>query len=257
MSSSKAVLGEAVLHALGRRLHRGADIDRPEVELHRAGIDGGEIENVVDDRQQRVRGDRDVAEIFALLRRQRTGRRIAEEVREADDVGERRAQLVGHVMDEIDLDLVGVLQRLVALAQRALDVDRVGDVLERHQRGAVGQRHRGAVDHAAVAAFEPSGDRLAAVDRGDARAQRLPDRVVAVQRPAQSRDRLDVRPLGQNSAAASRHMRAKAGLGRRSRPSLPNTATPSVRLSSVSPCTRISSSKRRSRSSRSVTSSNR
>ena len=87
-------------------------------------------------------------------------------------------------MDEIDLDPVGVLERLVALAQRAFDVDRVGDVVERHQGGAVGQRHGGAVDHAAVAAFEPSGDRLAAVDRGHHAAQRLPGRVVAVQRPA-------------------------------------------------------------------------
>ena len=44
---------------------------------------------------------------------------------EADDVGERRAQLVRHVMDEIDLDLVGVLERFVAFAQRPLDVHRV------------------------------------------------------------------------------------------------------------------------------------
>ena len=69
-------------------------------------------------------------------------------------------------MDEIDLDPVGVLERLVAFAQRALDVDRVGDVVERHQRGAVGQRHGGAIDHAAVAPFEPSAIALAAVDRG-------------------------------------------------------------------------------------------
>ena len=58
-------------------------------------------------------------------------------------------------MQEIDLDLVGVLQRLVALEQRALDIHRVGHVLEGHQRRAVGQRHGGAIDHAAVAAFEP------------------------------------------------------------------------------------------------------
>ena len=62
-------------------------------------------------------------------------------------------------MDEIDLELVGGFQRLVALAQRALDVDGVGDVVERDQRGAVRQRHGGAVDHAAVAALEPAVDR--------------------------------------------------------------------------------------------------
>ena len=46
-------------------------------------------------------------------------------------------------MDEIDLELVGGFQRLVLLAQRALDIDRVGDVLEGDQRRAVRQRHGG------------------------------------------------------------------------------------------------------------------
>ena len=59
-------------------------------------------------------------------------------------------------MDEVDLELVGGFQRLVALAQRPLDVDRIGDVLEGHQRGAVRQRHGGAVDDAAVVALEPA-----------------------------------------------------------------------------------------------------
>ena len=90
-------------------------------------------------------------------------------------------------MDEIDLDLVGLFERLVAFAQRPLDVDGVGDVVERHQRGAVGQRHRRAIDHAAVAPFEPSGDGLAAVDGGHDFAQRLPGRIVAVQRLASAR----------------------------------------------------------------------
>ena len=87
-------------------------------------------------------------------------------------------------MDEIDLDLVGVFERFVAFAQRALDVDRIGDVVERDQRGAVGQRHGRAIDHAAVAPFDPAGSRFAAVDRGDDVAQRLPGRRVAVQRLA-------------------------------------------------------------------------
>ena len=73
-------------------------------------------------REQRVGRGGDVAEIFALLVGERAEGGIAEEMREADDVGERRAQFVGHVVHEIDLDLVGRFQRLVALAQRALDV---------------------------------------------------------------------------------------------------------------------------------------
>ena len=66
-------------------------------------------------------------------------------------------------MHESALEPVGILQRVGALDQRALDIDRVGDVLERHQRGAVGQRHGGAIEHAAVEPFEPRRDRLAAV----------------------------------------------------------------------------------------------
>ena len=148
------VLHQPVLHAFGRRLHAGADIDLGQVERHGAGVDGGEIENVVDQREQRVGRGGDVAEIFALLVGERAEGRIAEEMREADDVGERRAQFVGDVMHEIDLDLVGFFQRLVLLAQRALDIHGVGDVLEGDQRGAVGQRHGGHVDHHAVAPLD-------------------------------------------------------------------------------------------------------
>ena len=87
-------------------------------------------------------------------------------------------------MDEIDLEPVGGLQRLIALAQRALDVDGIGHVLEGDEGGAVGKRHGGAIDHVAVAPLDPAGDRLAIVDGGDGGAQLLPDRIVAVQRLA-------------------------------------------------------------------------
>ena len=63
------VLDQPVLHAFGGGLHGPADIDRAEIELHRAGVDGGEIEDVVDDGEQRVGRGVDVAEIFALLAR--------------------------------------------------------------------------------------------------------------------------------------------------------------------------------------------
>ena len=48
-------------------------------------------------------------------------REIAEEVRESDDVGERRAHFVGDVADEGAFDPARGLQRLVALDQGALD----------------------------------------------------------------------------------------------------------------------------------------
>ena len=71
-------------------------------------------------------------------------------------------------------------------------------------------------------------DRLAAVDRGDGGAQVAPDRAVVVQRLAPGGDRLDMRMLVER-LPASFHMRWKAGLCRRTRPSLPNTATASAR----------------------------
>ena len=69
--------------------------------------------------------------------------------------------------------------------------------MERHQGGAVRQRHGGAIDHAAIAPLQSVFDRHAIVERSDDGPQRLPGRMIAVQRPAQRRDRLDVRPLGQ------------------------------------------------------------
>ena len=47
---------------------------------------------------------------------------VGEQLREADDVGERRAQFVGDVIDEIVAQLLGADQRLIALGQRALDI---------------------------------------------------------------------------------------------------------------------------------------
>ena len=102
-----------------------------------------------------------------LLVGERAESRVAEQIGEADDVGERRAQFVRDVVHEIDLDGVGGFQRLVLLDQRALDVHRVADVLEGDERRAVGQRHGGHVDHHAVAPLDARDDRFAVVDGGD------------------------------------------------------------------------------------------
>src|SRR5262249_37238359 len=162
-----SALDQAILHAFGGRFHGFADIDRTEIEGHGPGVDAGEIEDVVDDGKERVGRYRYVAEVFALLVRERAGSRISQEIREADDVGERRAQLIGYMVNEVSLELVRRLQGFVTLAQGALDINRVGDILERHQRGAIGERHGGAIDDAAVAPLEPAECWLAVVDRRD------------------------------------------------------------------------------------------
>ncbi len=56
--------------------------------------------------------------------------------------------------DEGGLEAVGRFQRLVPLDQRALGVLRVGDIDIGEQRAAVGQRQRGAGEHAAVGPVE-------------------------------------------------------------------------------------------------------
>ncbi len=128
-------------------------------------------------------------------------------MRETDDGGERRAQFVGHVVDEIDLHLVGGLQRLVALAQRPLDVLGIGNVLECQHGGAVGQRHGHAVQHAAILALQLQRYLDPVLDRGDRFAQRPPRSSVIEQRPAPGFHGLDMRLLPQRLGRQLPHLR--------------------------------------------------
>ncbi len=69
-------------------------------------------------------------DIFRLPLVERAERGRFQEIGEADDIGQRRAQLVGNVLDEIVLDLIGLLQRGVLLGQRAFGQNAVGHVDE-------------------------------------------------------------------------------------------------------------------------------
>ena len=131
-----------VAHAEHGGVDHAGNLDRRQLQLQRAGIDGGEIEDVVDDGQQRARGGRDVVQILALLAVELAGARAGEQLAEADDVGERRPQLIGHVADEMALEPVGRHQRLVALQQRLLVALGVRDIDEGDERRPVGQRRR-------------------------------------------------------------------------------------------------------------------
>ena len=215
----------------------GDDVHPAELQLHDAGVDGGEVKDVVDDGEQRRARRHDVAGVLALLVVERADVGVAQELGEADDVGERRAQLVGNVVDEGVLERVGGDQRLVALDQRALDLDSVGDVDEGDHGLAVGQRHGGVVDDAAVGTLHAAGDRAAVlVDAGDRGGETPPDGLVVVRAPAGGDDLGDVWPLTRRPSSSDQ-MAANDGLCRRSRPSEPNTATPSLRWSRVAPWT--------------------
>ena len=70
--------------------------------------------------------------VFELFRIERANAFAGQELGEADDVGERRAQFVGDVVDKIVAQLFGRDERLIALGQSALDVDAGGDVERGH-----------------------------------------------------------------------------------------------------------------------------
>ena len=90
-----------IVRLLGRERGDRADdfveleIGGLDVEL--AGLNLGEIEDVIDDAEQRRAGVVDLADVVALLGIER---RLEGEVREADDGVHRRADLVAHVREE-------------------------------------------------------------------------------------------------------------------------------------------------------------
>ncbi len=96
------------------------------VEIEPAGFDFREVEDVVDDRQQRVGRQLHHVEVFALVGREPGLQRQA---RHADDAVHRRPDLVAHVRQELALRAVGelgVLRHLLRVQHRLTEL-RVGD----------------------------------------------------------------------------------------------------------------------------------
>ena len=92
-----------------QRRHRADDVIELEVgglEVEPASLNLGEVEDVVDDRQQRGAGVVDLADVVTLLGRKRC---LEGEMRQADDRVHRRADLVAHVREEHGLHLGGFL----------------------------------------------------------------------------------------------------------------------------------------------------
>ena len=126
----------------------------------------------------------DVIGVFPLPGVQRADRLVAEKLGEADDGGERRAQLVGDVVDEVVPEVGGALQRVVPLRQRPLDVHARGHVDEGQERGAVRQGLGGAVEDDAVAPLEPQAEPGAQVREAGDRAPDLRPGLVLRRRAA-------------------------------------------------------------------------
>ena len=131
-------------------MHDVRNLDIGQVERHRARLDDGEVENVVHHVEQRVGRFQNALRIFVLLRIEVAEHFGFEDFAEAEDVRQRRAQLIGDVADEFRLQTVRRFERVVALAQRQFHADRIRHVDIGEQARAIGQRHDGVVDHRAV-----------------------------------------------------------------------------------------------------------
>ena len=82
-------------------------------ELHLAGLDFGNIQNVIDERQQVPARLRDAVEIAQGFSLSLALRQRLQELAVADDGIQRRPQLVAHVGQERAFDPVGLHRLLV------------------------------------------------------------------------------------------------------------------------------------------------
>ncbi len=87
-----------------RRLDALAQIERLRLDVHPPGLDLREVEDVVDDRQERVAGIADGRGVVVLLGVELG---VEQQAAHADDRVHRRADLVAHRREERALRLVG------------------------------------------------------------------------------------------------------------------------------------------------------
>ena len=97
-----------------------------EIEL--AGLDLGEIENVVDDAEQRLGGR--LAPVSRYSRCSAVEFGVQHQLGHADDAVHRRADFVAHVGQEFALGPVGLLGRFLGLMQGFLGMLAFGDVAQ-------------------------------------------------------------------------------------------------------------------------------
>ena len=126
-------LDQAHLLALDQRLYRAkAEVDqRLDVEGHRAdldpaGLDLGEVEDIVDERQEVLGADEDLLEVLVLSGREDVARAPHHEAAETDDGVQRGTELVGHAGEERRLVARGSLEltvQLLKLVGAHLDLD--------------------------------------------------------------------------------------------------------------------------------------
>ena len=129
-----AVLRRHRLDRLGHVLDQRRQRERFEMKLHSPRLDLGEVENVVDQREQvPARAEHPIERLDVLL--QRLGI-LPQHLGDADDGVERRAQLVAHAGEELRLVLAGDFE----LSALLLDFGEQPRVLDRdHRLGGEGR----------------------------------------------------------------------------------------------------------------------
>ena len=97
-----------------------AEADLGDLQADRAGLDLGEVEDVVDEREKIRAGGVDRLRELALLVREVAFRVLGQELRQDQQRVQRRAQLVAHVGEELRLVARGQRQLLGLLLERRL-----------------------------------------------------------------------------------------------------------------------------------------
>ena len=122
-------LQSLLMGARAQRAHsvpdRAARIERHALERQLAGLDLREVEDVVDQSQQRARRVARRRQVLALLAREPG---VERELGHAEDRVHRRADLVAHVREELALGATRRLRRLLRLRQLGGRCDALGDV---------------------------------------------------------------------------------------------------------------------------------
>ena len=122
-----AALGGQRADEFQRLRQRVHDADRLQGKLHAPGLDARDVEHLVDQPEQMPARADDVADAVRLRRRQVLH---LQDLAEAEDGVERRAQLVAHAREEIALGAVGVLGFLLGLVERGFAGLALGDVAQ-------------------------------------------------------------------------------------------------------------------------------
>ena len=203
------------------REQRG-DLHRLEIEHHLAGFDLGQVEDVVDQREQMLAAAEDVADELFLLVAEIPDQAISQYFGEADDGIKGRPQLVRHVGEEFGFHPARLFQLGVFLLQPLLEELELGDVARRGkyalqhpvpigddgERAISGPRSELVVGDSALGedAFD---SRLGASRIGEVVLERRADQLVA--RTPRQRLHLLV-DVGHNAARIRRHQRVDAAL---------------------------------------------